>query len=749
MLKRSAFISVSLLLLLFLVVASVIAADTAGASADMPGDVDGDGWVYVDDLLLVVNGMQAGPQADLRADVNGDGVVDVRDVAIIGLNFSGTPPSFTCDDLATVNAATQVEIVEADLDCVPIFVELLKADPWTHLEAFYALIPSTIASDAVWDLLYDELRFGLFVFDADVVDDLRANLPDAVAACEGSFRCEDWAVWILPGAFDGGMYRCPDLASLDAAGLLASIPYGGYYCTEDTAVALGPLADDDTITGILALVESHENGWSRRNGVRVLGRLAERSAEDPAHVLVTETRAADVQATLMGRFEADRYPNVLHDVIWVLDSFFYPFFDMQPHLEAVSADAEFYSDLRFRAMAAYARLVWSMEDLLSENDLDFILGSLASDDVWIRAEAAYICESLREEHLDEAGRDRVIGALNQAWEVEQELTAKVFLARAIDSYTGSNLSEALRDEYEGVHLANTAVGDGITVRSGLPAEELPAFVTLMERERAAFFDLMGEPFDTPLPGDQNDSMVLILFATPERYQEYMSSFVGFAAFAGGLYLEGIGTLYTYQRTPQQSTYTVEELIQHEFGHYLQGRYVYPGQWGEVGYHDQPKGWVDEGTGEFLAGLVFDDVGGYAYEPRPAHLNVICGQANYRSLAGLIGQREGYDQFGVFDYTNGWALIYYLMTERKEQALNLYLSLRDGTYRLEDFAAIAGVASVEDLEAEWHGAMDVWCQEYLDPAQEQDEHGVQGPDGYRVGSLKPLSPANEPVLTAAP
>ena len=82
MLKRSASISVSLLLLLFLVVASVIAADTAGA--DMSGDVDGDGWVSVDDLLLVVNGMRAGPQADPRADLNGDGVVDVRDIAIVG-----------------------------------------------------------------------------------------------------------------------------------------------------------------------------------------------------------------------------------------------------------------------------------------------------------------------------------------------------------------------------------------------------------------------------------------------------------------------------------------------------------------------------------------------------------------------------------------------------------------------------------------------------------------------------------------
>ena len=540
------------------------------------GDVNADGVVDQEDLRIIAQAIWTDLPVDPAADVNGDGRVTFLDFVEVAQYFSIAPVPYSCDEISDVSTVYQLRIVEGDLSCAATFVDLLVAQPWSHLEAFYHVIPSPTAGDAVWDVVYDELRFGLFQFEAAVVDDLQARMPDAIAACTEAVRCPDWEVWILPGAFTGGMYLCPALEESGRAALLASILYGGYYCTEDTATALAPLAKTGTITKILKIIRNHPNGWSRRNGIRVLGRMAERPAGDSAHILVTETKAEKVQATLTSRLRKDRYPNVLHDAIWVLDSFFYPYFEMQPRLEDISADAEFYSDLRFRAMAAFARLIWQKQGLLPAHDLDFILGSLESDDVWIRAEAAYISETFHEEHLDDAGRTRVEEALNAAWDIETELIAKVFIARALDFYNGTTiLSDQLRSDYESDHLANVATGDGITIRSGLPNEELSAFVSLMEYERSAFFDIMGQPFDIPLTGDTNDSMTLILFATLDEYREYMNSFVGFGGYAGGLYLEGSATLYTYQRTPQQSVFTVEQLIKHEFGHYLQGRYVYP------------------------------------------------------------------------------------------------------------------------------------------------------------------------------
>jgi hypothetical protein len=224
-------------------------------------------------------------------------------------------------------------------------------------------------------------------------------------------------------------------------------------------------------------------------------------------------------------------------------------------------------------------------------------------------------------------------------------------------------------------------------------------------------------------------MTLYLFANPAIYQEYMGAFIGYGASAGGLYLEDRATLYTYERSPQQSSYTVEELIKHEFGHYLNGRYVFPGLWGAAGYHTQPKAWADEGFAEVLGGLSFDG-GTYAINGRPVHVSTICASMPFRTINSLTTQRTGFDQPGVFDYSNGWALNYFLWVKRKPQAQNLFTSLRADTYTQPNFASIAGVP-LTTLESDWHAEMTSWCT----------TGGPPGPGGSAppAFSLPPPSP----------
>jgi hypothetical protein len=613
-----------------------------------------------------------------------------------------------CDGLADVGTEIQVAIIERDLACIPAFVAALEADPWTFLEAFYLLIGSDAATDELFSIVYDELRFDRFRFTPDVVDDLFANLPAAVASCHDQYRCEDWADWILSRLYVGGMFLCPETAGLGADELILSVPYGGYWCTEALAEALAPLATSDTITDLLDLLVTHTNGWSRRNAARVLGRFAGRSSSDNAGALVLVTRAQDVTNTLLGVLQSDTEEDVLHDVIWVLDSFFYPLWSMLADLQRLSLDSRFSSELRFRAAAAVARLLSAHTGVLPQTDVDYILAALQTDDSWVRAEAAYICETLNSHHLSPSIEAQLIAGLQAARAVENELHAQVYIARALDHFNGNTaLFDQLLVDYETSHLANTASGSGILVRSGLPSADLPPFVSLMEDERAAFFDIMGSPFDTLVPGDPNASMTLFLFATMDEYQEYMAAFVGYGSQAGGLYIEAEGGLYTYERTPQQSTLTVEELVQHEFGHYLQARHVFPGLWGDPGYFDEPKAWADEGMAEYLAGLSLDGSGGYTPTLRQVHLSTICS-ASYRSLDSLLAQRAGYDEAGTFDYANGWAFVYYMISNRMTSVLSLYGAYRDNTYSLSSFATIAGVTSLSVLEADWHGAIAGWC-----------------------------------------
>ena len=67
-----------------------------------------------------------------------------------------------------------------------------------------------------------------------------------------------------------------------------------------------------------------------------------------------------------------------------------------------------------------------------------------------------------------------------------------------------------------------------------------------------------------------------------------SSLYGYSTDNAGIYIEPVGTFFTYERTPEESIYTLEELFRHEFTHYLQGRYVEPGMWGRTKLYEGDK-----------------------------------------------------------------------------------------------------------------------------------------------------------------
>ncbi len=605
-----------------------------------------------------------------------------------------------------LSAAQQVQLIQSRPSCIPQFITYLEQNPATYIDAFLQLVHTNPVTDALFSAVYDELRFDRFRFSRAIVDDLMMRFPAAVAMCSGAFRCADWAQFILPGLLTGAMFLCPATAGQTEPQLLANLPYGDYYCVENIAQALAPLAVTSTVPSLLNLAATHTNGWSRRNGARVIGRFAERPSGDPARTMVLTTHAMAVKTGMETRLSSDPYADLLADAIWILDNFFYPYHPMEPELQALSATTSMRADIRFRAIAAYARLVYDKTGLLPAADVTFIISSLSSDDGWVRAEAAYICEALQSTQFDNTIRGQLVSALQAQYGVETFFTAKVYEARALDRFNGTTLLAALQQQFEASNLGNFADGGTLMIRSGLDAGLLPAFLQMMSDERSAFFDIMGPTFTSPVPGDMNPAMTLMLFANPAAYQDYMNAFVGYGASAGGLYLEDRATLYTYERSPAQSSYTVQELIKHEFGHYLQGRYVYPGLWGGPGYHTEPKGWADEGFAEVLGGLTFD-AGTYVIHGRPVHVNTICASQPFRTIPSLIAQRIGYDQPGVFDYDNGWALNWFLFVRRKPQAINLFTALRNNTYTEATFATVAGVP-MSTLQTDWHAEMTTWC-----------------------------------------
>jgi microbial collagenase len=119
------------------------------------------------------------------------------------------------------------------------------------------------------------------------------------------------------------------------------------------------------------------------------------------------------------------------------------------------------------------------------------------------------------------------------------------------------------------------------------------------REVFAQFNRVTETI-IPVQADPNGILTMKIYGTLADYQDYQWFLYNLSTNNGGIYIEQDGTFYTYQRTPSQSIYTLEELFRHEYVHYLVGRYLIDGMWGNAPiYSNNRMVWFDEGLAEFL------------------------------------------------------------------------------------------------------------------------------------------------------
>ncbi|QKQ28339.1 collagenase [Candidatus Reidiella endopervernicosa] len=68
---------------------------------------------------------------------------------------------------------------------------------------------------------------------------------------------------------------------------------------------------------------------------------------------------------------------------------------------------------------------------------------------------------------------------------------------------------------------------------------------------------------------------------PAKYEQYQCYLYGLYTNNGGIYIEQDATFYTYDRTVNDSIYSLEELFRHEYVHYLAARYLIEGDFGSL------------------------------------------------------------------------------------------------------------------------------------------------------------------------
>ena len=203
-------------------------------------------------------------------------------------------------------------------------------------------------------------------------------------------------------------------------------------------------------------------------------------------------------------------------------------------------------------------------------------------------------------------REEVVTALTDILPVYPRLSSAFLLVTEgleehVDCQTQGICRDDLVDEITGLAFPNTFVFDdgAMVVETSLEANVVQGLYHAAKQVQSQFYRVIEST--TPAPGDVNETLIMKVFGTRAEYERYQGFLHGLDTDNGGIYIEGDATFYTYQRTPQESTFTLEELFRHEYVHYLFARYVHEGLWGTTElYEDCRLTWVDEGLAEFLA-----------------------------------------------------------------------------------------------------------------------------------------------------
>ena len=249
---------------------------------------------------------------------------------------------------------------------------------------------------------------------------------------------------------------------------------------------------------------------------------------------------------------------------------------------------------------------------------------------------------------------------------------------AIQSYGDCTLwnichesEEDLRNELNDLLFPNTfSFDDGkMIVKTPLSLEEVQPLYHAAKQVQAQFFRLLQS--DIPLPGDTNETLTMVIYGSPQEYNEYQYFLNQLDTDNGGIYIEEGATFYTFERTPQESSFSLKELFRHEYVHYLVGRYIVNGSWGQTEFYENNRfTWFDEGIAEFLSGS--RDAEGIAL--RKSVLNGIASDgADRLTISDVIG--IGYESGFTFYSYSGLLWSYWYENDKSvyKQLFDLIIS----------------------------------------------------------------------------
>jgi len=210
------------------------------------------------------------------------------------------------------------------------------------------------------------------------------------------------------------------------------------------------------------------------------------------------------------------------------------------------------------------------------------------------------------------------------------------------------------------------------VGPGVDPEKIKMLYWATKEVKAQF--LRNLATDSPVMGENkagatNDStLIAYVYGSRADYEKYQFFLNGLGTANGGMYMEGWGKFFTYERTINESYFSLEDLFRHEFVHYLQGRFLCPGLFGGTMYGGDRLTWVEEGSAEFHAGSTRSD-GVHQRWIMLEHTS-----STHMKLADIVHASYG----GGFTFYNFAYVAYHFMYEKHRDVLfNLHKLVQAG------------------------------------------------------------------------
>lgn len=263
-----------------------------------------------------------------------------------------------------------------------------------------------------------------------------------------------------------------------------------------------------------------------------------------------------------------------------------------------------------RKTASSSKWAGKIDGFIDEIGKMAVHGNLNSANAWLINNGIYYTGKLSELHSNPQKGNEVLTKATETYTYlgEQYLKAAEQITNNYKSvdFNGKSLNfdeikEKAKEHFlpkkytfdDGKIIVNT--GDKVT------EEKVKRVYWALKEVKSQFFRSIGS--DTPVDPKQtcDDILKIKIYNSPAEYK-LNSVLYGLSTDNGGMYIESTGTFFTYERTPQESIYSLEELCRHELTHHLQGRYLVPGLWSRGPlYKNNRLTWLEEGGAEFFAG----------------------------------------------------------------------------------------------------------------------------------------------------